>query len=117
MLQRIIDILHSKKGMDILLMDLRAVTDTADFFILCNGTSDMHVKILTEEVIDTLEEEGVRPWHVEGYETRRWVLLDFVDTVVHIFRQEAREFYALERLWGDAECIPFEDPQKVAVEP
>ena len=108
-LRKIIEILQSKKALDLLLMDLRAVTDTADFFILCSGTSEAHVKSLMDEIIDRLAEEGCRPWHVEGYQARRWVLLDFVDIVVHIFRQEAREFYALERLWGDAECTTFED--------
>lgn len=100
--QRIAGLLQDKKALDIVLLDLRAVTDTADFFVLCSGTSDLHVKALTEELCDQLEASGEGPWHVEGYETRRWVLLDFVDIVVHIFRQEVREFYALERLWGDA---------------
>jgi ribosome-associated protein len=100
--QRIAGLLQDKKALDVVLLDLRAVTDTADFFVLCSGTSDLHVKALAEELCDKLEAAGEGPWHVEGYETRRWVLLDFVDIVVHIFRQEVREFYALERLWGDA---------------
>ena len=100
--RRIVDLLQDKKGLDIVLLDLRAVTDTADFFVLCSGNSDLHVKALAEELCDRLRPAGEGPWHVEGYETRRWVLLDFVDIVVHIFRQEVREFYALERLWGDA---------------
>jgi ribosome-associated protein len=100
--QRIAGLLQDKKALDVVLLDLRAVTDTADFFVLCSGTSDLHVKALAEELCDQLEAAGEGPWHVEGYETRRWVLLDFVDIVVHIFRQEVREFYALERLWGDA---------------
>lgn len=100
--RRIARLLQDKKALDIALLDLRAVTDTADFFVLCSGTSDLHVKALAEELCDQLGAAGEGPWHVEGYETRRWVLLDFVDIVVHIFRQEVREFYALERLWGDA---------------
>jgi ribosome-associated protein len=101
-LRRIVEVLQDRKALDILLMDLRAVTDTADFFVLCSGTSDQHIKSLTEELLEKLQADGQRPWHLEGYAARRWVLLDFVDVVVHIFRQEAREFYALERLWGDA---------------
>ncbi|MCC7261817.1 MAG: ribosome silencing factor [Candidatus Latescibacteria bacterium] len=100
--RRIAELLQDKKGIDIVLLDLRAVTDTADFFVLCSGTSDLHVKALAEEVCDQLRIAGQGPWHVEGYESRRWVLVDFVDIVVHIFRQEIRDFYALERLWGDA---------------
>ena len=106
---QIVENLQSKKGLDILLMDLRSSTDTTDFFILCTATSDLHVKTLADEVTNKLKEQGHRPWHVEGYKSRRWILIDYVDIVVHIFRREAREFYALERLWGDAECTSFED--------
>jgi ribosome-associated protein len=109
--RRIIELLQDKKGLDIVLLDLRAVTDTADFFVLCSGTSDLHVKALAEDLRDQ-PAAGEGPWHVEGFETRRWVLLDFVDVVVHIFRQEVREFYALERLWGDAVCTSFQ-PAKI----
>ncbi|MBI2505551.1 MAG: ribosome silencing factor [Candidatus Latescibacteria bacterium] len=105
--RRIAELLQDKKALDIALLDLRAVTDTADFFVLCSGTSDLHVKALAEDLCDQLEAAGQGPWHVEGFETRRWVLLDFVDIVVHIFRQEVREFYALERLWGDAARTSF----------
>lgn len=100
--RRIAGLLQDKKGIDVVLLDLRAVTDTADFFVLCSGTSDLHIKALAEEVCDKLGAQGQGPWHVEGFESRRWVLLDFVDIVVHIFRHEVRAFYALERLWGDA---------------
>jgi len=96
-------------ALDILLMDLRPLTDTADFFILCSGTSEQHVKTLTDEVAEKTKQEGESPWHIEGYKTRRWVLIDYVDIVVHIFRQEVREFYSLERLWGDAKRTSFED--------
>ena len=108
-LRYIIDILQEKKALDILLMDLRAVTDTADFFVLCSGTSDQHVRALADELVDRLRAEGQRPWHVEGLAARRWILLDFVDVVVHVFSQEAREFYSLERLWGDADLTPIAD--------
>ncbi len=115
-IERIIEVIQDKKGLDILLMDLRSSTDTTDFFILCSGTSDLHVKTLADEITDTLKQEGQRPWHVEGYKARRWILIDYVDVVVHIFRRDAREFYALERLWGDADCTSFEDTWEVPVE-
>lgn len=105
----IVEALQSKKGLDILVMDLRPVSDAADFFVLCTGTSDAHVRALSEDVIDSLRHVGERPWHVEGAQTRRWVLIDLVDIVIHVLRREAREFYALERLWGDADMHPFED--------
>ena len=112
--QQIIEILQDKKGLDILLMDLRSLTDAADFFILCSGTSAQHVKSLADELNDQLRAAGDRPWHTEGYSTRRWILVDCIDIVVHIFRQEARQFYALERLWGDAKCTSFADTWEVA---
>ena len=105
----IVEVLQEKKGLDILLIDLKGINESADFFVLCTGTSNMHVKGLAEAVRDKLREQGDRAWHVEGLENQRWVLLDFVDIVVHVFRQDAREFYALERLWGDAECVRIED--------
>jgi len=108
-IRQIVETLQEKKALDILLMDLRSLTDTADYFILCSGTSDQHVRSLASDLAEKLKEIDDPPWHIEGYSTRRWVLIDCVDIVVHIFRQEAREFYALERLWGDAECTSFED--------
>ena len=109
LLPRIVEILQSKQAADVLLMDLRSSTDTTDFFVLCSGTSDQHVKTLADELTRTLKEEGNPHWHIEGYRTRRWVLVDYVDVVVHIFGREAREFYALERLWGDAKRTYFRE--------
>ena len=107
--QRIIQLLQEKQGSDILLMDLHTVTDTADYFILCSGNSDQHVRALADEVVEQFKAAGDPPWHVEGYQTRRCILVDFVHIVVHIFRREAREHYSLERLWGDAPSQRFED--------
>ncbi len=104
-----VELLQGKKGTDILVMDLRRLTDTTDYFVLCTGTSDQHVRALADEIVDKTTAAGDPPWHVEGYEARRWVLLDFVDVVVHLFRPEVREFYALERLWRGAACVRFDD--------
>ena len=109
LIERIIEVLREKKAQGILLMDLRSSTDTTDFFVLCTATSDLHIKSLANEVSEELKKEGHRSWHIEGYKTRRWILVDYVDVVVHIFRKEAREFYALERLWGDAAITAFDD--------
>jgi ribosome-associated protein len=116
-INQIIEVLMDKKGLDILLMDLRGLSDAADYFVLCTGTSEQHVKTLADEVAQSLKEAGDAPWHVEGGSTRRWVLVDFVDIVVHVFRQEARDFYALERLWGDAKCTEFADQWEAPTEP
>jgi len=103
-----VEALKSRKGEDILVMDLRGVTDIVDYFVLCTGNSDTQVKALADAVVEALEQDGAGPWYVEGYEGRKWVLVDAVDVVVHIFQQSVREFYRLERLWGDArmEMIP-----------
>ena len=107
--QRVVEWLQAKQAADILLMDLRTATDTTDFFVLCSGASEQHVRALADEVIERSAAVGDPPWHVEGYATRRWVLIDFVDIVVHVFRREVREFYALERLWRDAPSVRIED--------
>ena len=107
--EKIVEVLQSKNAVDLLLMDLRTISDAADYFILCNGTSDLHVKTLAEEVKERLRLDDCIPWHIEGLKTRRWVLIDYVDIVVHIFRRETREYYGLERLWGDAESTVFAD--------
>ena len=108
-LRVIVDTLLAKRGLDIVVMDLHPVTDVADYFVLCTGTSDLHVRSLAEDVVDRLKDSGHRPWHVEGMAHRRWVLVDAVDIVIHVFRSDAREHYALERLWGDAELYAVED--------
>ena len=105
----IVESLQEKKGLEITLLDLRELTDTSDYFLLCTGTSEQHVRSLAGDVREKLGEIGEKPWHVEGADAGRWVLLDYVHFVVHVFRQESRDFYALERLWGDAERTEFED--------
>ncbi len=94
------------KANDVVLLDLRHVSDMTDFFIVASGTSDTHVRSLGERVMEDMRKEGVRVNHVEGLPQGRWVLLDFVDFVVHLFHPTLRSFYQLERLWGDAEVVP-----------
>ena len=99
----------SKKGQDIVLMDMRSVSGVADVFVLCTGTSDLQIKAIVDAVRDGIKDAaGERPWHVEGQAGLQWVLLDYVDLVVHVFSPEKRAFYELERLWGDApmETVP-----------
>lgn len=97
---------HAKKAEDLVLLDLRALGAVADYFLLVSGTSEVQVKAIAENIWDSLEREDVRPWHVEGIENRRWILLDYVDVVVHVFHHETRSYYLLERLWGDAGRVP-----------
>lgn len=98
-----VDALLDKKVHDILVMDMHAVSGVADLFVLATGDSDLQIKAAVDGVRERLKERlGERPWHVEGYEHRQWVLVDYVDLVVHVFTGERRAFYGLERLWGDA---------------
>lgn len=95
----------SKKAVDMVGLDLSGLDGVADYFLICSGSSEPQVKAIAEAVEDQLRELGARPWHVEGREFRRWVLLDFVDVVVHVFHEKTREYYLLERLWGDARRV------------
>jgi ribosome-associated protein len=93
------------KAKDIVLLDLRRVSDATDYFLIASGTSDTHVRAIAGHVIDELRTAGIRPHHVEGLEQGRWVLVDYVDFVVHVFHPAMRQFYQLERLWGDADDV------------
>lgn len=91
-----------RKAIDLKVLHLEKVTDFTDYFLLCSGTSERQVQAIADAVLERLREEKVRPLHMEGYNRGQWVLLDYGDFVVHVFQEEPRKFYALERLWGDA---------------
>jgi ribosome-associated protein len=92
----------SKKGFDVKILKLRKISSVCDYFVICSGSVDVHVKAITDAVDDGLRKKGIRPSHREGGSGSTWVLLDYFDVVVHVFTEEARQFYALEKLWGDA---------------
>jgi len=98
------------KAQDVLLLDLKPVSDMTDFFVIGSGTSDTHVRSVAEHVMEELRKEGMRAHHVEGLQQGRWVLLDYVDFVVHLFHPTLRQFYQLERLWADAEPVALSNP-------
>jgi ribosome-associated protein len=95
----------AKKARDLVALDLRDLGAVADYFLICSGSSEVQVKAIAEAIDDQLRAQGARSWHVEGFEGRRWVLLDFVDVVVHVFHEKTREYYMLDRLWGDARSV------------
>ncbi len=97
--------LEAHKAQDLLVLDLRGLCDATDYFVIASGTSDTHVRALAEHVVESLNRKGSRPHHVEGLPAGRWVLLDFVDFVVHVFHPSLRQFYQLERLWADAPAV------------
>jgi len=91
-----------KNGFDIYLMDLRKLSDVARYFLICSGSVDVHVKAIADNIIEGLKLKNVRAWHIEGYKNLQWILLDYVNVVIHIFQPEVRKYYSLEKLWGDA---------------
>jgi ribosome-associated protein len=107
-LARATELAADLKASDMLVLDLRGISSATDYFFIASGTSDMHVKSIADRIVDDLKKEGVRPSHIEGLRGGRWVLIDYIDFVVHVFHPAAREFYQLERLWGDAPAHPIE---------
>jgi len=99
-------VLVDHKANDVVMLDLRDVTDMTDYFIVASGTSDTHVRATAGHVIAALKRDGQTVHSIEGLEQGRWVLLDYVDFVVHVFHPSLRSFYQLERLWGDAPAVP-----------
>jgi ribosome-associated protein len=105
--QRAAAILLDRKANDVVLLSLKGVSDMTDFFLIASGTSDTHVRALGHSVLEDLKKDtGQMAHHVEGLEQGRWVLLDYVDFVVHVFHPTLRNFYQIERLWADAQVIP-----------
>jgi ribosome-associated protein len=100
--RRATELAQELKAHDVMVLDLRGISSATDFFLLASGRSDVQVKAIAEHVVDELRGEGHRPSHVEGLRGGRWALLDYVDFVVHVFHPQARSFYQLENLWGDA---------------
>jgi ribosome-associated protein len=106
------EIILSKKGYDIKILNLKGISDMADYFIICSAEADRQVKAIADEIDEKLLEKGIKCFHKEGFETLNWILLDYFDIVVHIFRAESRTYYNLEKLWGDAPVISIEDKPK-----
>ena len=93
----------NKKAEDIVAIDMRGISSFTDFFVICSGTSEPHLKAIAGEIQDKLREDhGIRPHAVDGYPLSQWVIVDFGDVLVHIFHHDKRGFYALEDLWSDA---------------
>ena len=103
---------QAKKAFDLVLLDLRRFSFVTDYFMVCSGSSTVQVQAIADAIDEGLRKEGIYPLGREGYNDARWVLLDYNDLVVHIFYDETRRFYDLERLWGEANIIRIEDDQK-----
>ncbi|HAX48310.1 MAG TPA: ribosome silencing factor [Bacteroidetes bacterium] len=101
----------TKKADDIKILDLRKITTIADFFVICTAHSEPQVKAVADAILEGAKKDGETVWHKEGTNMKSWVLLDFVDVVVHVFLKDTRAFYSLEKLWGDAEITEVTDEE------
>lgn len=97
--------LDDKKGHNITVMDVQDITSIADYFVLATGTSSKHAAALADSVEDELTKMGLEPAHKEGHRSGEWILLDYLDVIVHVFTEDTRQFYNLEKMWKDAEIV------------
>jgi len=107
--QRISELMIEKKAVDIIIIDVRKITTLTDFFVVCTSESQPQSRAITDHINQKMKEDGIKSWHIEGYEHLDWVLIDFVNIVVHIFSKETREYYEFERLWADGMITTIQD--------
>jgi ribosome-associated protein len=99
------DICADKLAEDIIVLDVRALTTIADYFVICSGNSERQVRAVSRQLLDALSQDGVKPLHGEGESDSNWVLLDYGDVIVHVFTPQERDYYRLERLWSAAVTV------------
>lgn len=110
LLDAIIEGLHEKKAKDVKLLDVRELTTLTDYFVICHGTSETQIRALANSAMEKVKETlGENVWKQEGMDARRWIILDYVNVVVHIFSEEKRDYYGIERMWNDAVITEIED--------
>lgn len=102
MVEKAVRVLDDKKAVDIQALDILKISTLGDYFVIASGNSTTHVKALVDELDRVFTEEGIEARNIEGKQSATWVLMDYLDVVIHIFSHETRDFYQLERLWGDA---------------
>lgn len=100
---RIAELSLEKKATDVVILNLKPLTSMTDYFVICTGSTNTQVKAIGDHIIEKLKNTQNRPAHVEGISNQEWILLDYIDVVAHVFQPHKRDFYGLERLWGDAE--------------
>lgn len=102
----------NKKAVEIVLLDLKGVASFTDYFMICSGTNPRQIQAIADEIERELDRRGLQPLHIEGYNQSDWVLLDYVDFIVHIFSERARDYYSLERLWRAARRLPVPEDRR-----
>ncbi len=106
--ERAAELALERKATDVVALNLATLSGAMDYFLLASGRSDVQVKAIAENIVEQLKKREVRPEHIEGLKGGRWVMIDYIDFVVHVFHEEARNFYQLELLWGDAPRLEFD---------
>ena len=96
---------QARRALDVVILDMRPLMTLCDYFVITHGRSAAHIRAITEDILEDMKQQQISPHHREGRGNERWAILDYTSVVVHIFSDEARTFYALERLWGDADRI------------
>ena len=99
--KKISNLMLDKKALDIKIIDVRKLTSLTDFFVICSSESEPQTRAITDNIYKHMKKTGIKAWHIEGYENLDWVLLDYINIVVHIFSKKSRSYYDLERLWAD----------------
>ena len=106
--KRIAELSLTKKAEEVIVINMEGISDVADQFVICHGDSEVQVKAIADAVIDGMRDQRIKPWHKEGYQYLRWILLDYGEVVVHVFLEPVREYYDIERLWIDAPRLDLE---------
>ena len=104
-IERAMQAADDKKALDLVVLDLRKAAGFTDFFVICSGGNTRQIHAIADGIVEALSADGIKPAHIEGYDRSEWILIDYFDFVVHVFSQETRMFYGLERLWGNATVI------------
>ena len=106
---KISELMLGKKALDIKIIDVRKITTLTDFFVICTSESAPQTRAITDHIHEQMKKDGMKAWHIEGYENLEWVLLDYVNIVVHVFSRASRDYYDLERLWADGQITQVDD--------
>ena len=108
-IQRISTLMLEKKALNIKIIDVRNITTLTDFFVICTSESEPQTRAITDHIHDQMKANGMKAWHIEGYENLDWVLLDYINIVVHVFSRDSRDYYDLDRLWADGKITQVHD--------
>ena len=108
-IKKISELMLEKKALDIKIIDVQNITTLTDFFVICTSESEPQTRAITDHIHEQMKKDGMKAWHIEGYENLNWVLIDYVDIIVHVFNREKRAYYDLERLWADGQISQVHD--------